>query len=308
MTTSRQTLKFLMQRFSEAGVRLNPRFGQNFLVDLNLVEFLAREAELGPNDVVLEVGTGTGSLTGIMAESAAWVVSVEIDRQMHQLASEHLIDSENITLLHQDALSGKHTIAPEVRAVIAEQLAAAPGRQFKLAANLPYNIATPLIANLLATEPIPVTMTVTIQKELADRIIAPPSTKDRSALSVWVQSQADSTILRVLPPDVFFPRPKVHSAILRIVTRPERRATLGDVGFFHEFVKSIFLHRRKFLRGSVVSAYGNQLSKTEIDAVLGQFEFSPTVRAETLEVPQLAALADAMRRALQAKAAESAKA
>lgn len=299
MSTSRQTLKFLMQRFSEAGVRLNPRFGQNFLVDLNLVEFLAREAELGPNDVVLEVGTGTGSLTGIMAESAAWVVSVEIDRQMHQLASEHLIDCENVTLLHQDALAGKHTIAPEVLAALAEQLAAAPDRQLKLAANLPYNIATPLIANLLSAPPIPVTMTVTIQKELADRIVAPPSTKDRSALSVWVQSQADSTILRVLPPDVFFPRPKVHSAILRIVTRPDRRAQLGDAGFFHDFVKSIFLHRRKFLRGSVVSAYGNQLSKTEIDTVLGQFDFSPTVRAETLEVSQLAALAAAMRTALE---------
>src|SRR5215468_2595803 len=184
----RQTKTFLLERFREMGIRPATRHGQNFLIDLNLVELIVGAAELTTDDVILEVGTGTGSLTAMMAAQAAAVVTVEIDGHLFELASEQLIDLPNVTMLKLDALKNKNTIDDLVMYAVGQHLAADPGRRFKLVANLPYNIATPLLSNLLLARHVPESMTVTIQKELAERIIAPPSTKDYSALSVWIQS------------------------------------------------------------------------------------------------------------------------
>src|SRR6187401_2360408 len=192
----RQTKSFLLARFREMGIRPATRHGQNFLIDLNLVELIIDSAELTSDDVVLEVGTGTGSLTAMMAERAAAVVTVEIDAHLFELASEQLYDLPNVTMLRLDALRNKNTIDDRVMDAVGEHLAAAPGRKLKLVANLPYNIATPVLSNLLLARHVPHSMTVTIQKELADRIIAPPSTKDYSALSVWIQSQCMGEIVR----------------------------------------------------------------------------------------------------------------
>ena len=205
------------------GIRPATRHGQNFLIDLNLVELIVDAAELTSDDVVLEIGTGTGSLTAMMAERAAAVVTIEIDAHLFELASEQLFDLSNVTMLKLDALRNKNNFDDQVMDAVGEQLAAAPGRQLKLVANLPYNIATPVISNLLLTKHVPHSMTVTIQKELAERIIAPPSTKDYSALSVWIQSQCTAEIVRLMPPSVFWPAPKVTSAVLKIVVDPERR-------------------------------------------------------------------------------------
>src|SRR5947208_9407595 len=126
-------------------------------------------------------------------------------------------------------------------------MAAHPGSQFKLVANLPYNIATPILSNLLLADPLPVSLTATIQKELADRIVARPGTKDYSALSIWMQALCAMEVVRELGPQVFWPRPKVHSAIIHIVLNPAKRAALSDLPFFHAFVRGLFFHRRKFL-------------------------------------------------------------
>jgi 16S rRNA (adenine1518-N6/adenine1519-N6)-dimethyltransferase len=133
---------------------------------------------------------------------------------------------------------------------------------------------------------------------LADRITAPPSTKDYSALSVWIQSQCDAEVLRVLPPTVFWPRPKVHSAIIRIVPQPEKLARIPQPEFFHTFVRSIFLHRRKFLRSGLVGAYKHELEKPVIDAILAQQELGAEARAEQLDVDQLLRLSEAIRTAI----------
>ena len=175
MPSPRQTASFLMQRFAEVGIHPATRRGQNFLIDLNLVELLVETAAVTPDDVVLEIGTGTGSLTALLARTAAVVVTVEIDPHLHQLAREALVDCPNVVMLQQDALKNKNHLHPAVLDAVREQLAAAPGRRLKLAANLPYNVATPVISNLLGLDEPPVSLTVTIQRELGERIAAAPA-------------------------------------------------------------------------------------------------------------------------------------
>src|SRR5438046_4144088 len=276
---SRQTQSFIGQRLREAGVRPQLQHGQNFLIDLNLLDLLVRTADPGPKDVVLEVGTGLGSLTGRVAQLAAAVVTVEIDPRLFALASEELSGLTNVTMLQQDALKNKNTIHPAVLEAVRHKLDAYPGSQLKLVANLAYNIATPILSNLLTTNPIPVSMTATILKELAARIVAPPGTKDYSALSIWMQALCAIEIVREMRPQVFWPRPKVNSAIIHILPNPAKRTLVGDLAFFHEFIRTLFQHRRKFLRGVIVNSFRDQLDKSAIDEALGPFDLPPDARA-----------------------------
>lgn len=291
----RQTLSFLMRRFEEAGIRPHNKFGQNFLIDLNLLHLLFESAKVGQNDVVLEVGTGTGSLTALLAQRAAAVVTVEIDPQMFQLAGEELHRFDNVVMLHLDALKNKNQINPVVLDTVRSQLAAAPGRRFKLVANLPYNIATPILSNLLASDIPPCCMTATIQKELGERIIARPGTKDYSALSIWIQAQCQTEILRILPPEAFWPRPKVSSAFIQITLDEDWRGRIPDLAFFQNFVRSMFLHRRKFLRSQLLSAVKDKLDKPEVDTILAQQNLSGSARAEQLDVDAMLGLCEAVR-------------
>lgn len=298
MPSARQTVSYLTRRFEEAGIRPEVRHGQNFLIDLNLLDVLIETAAPNENDVILEIGTGMGSLTSMLADHAAHVVTVEIDARLHQMAAEELESYGNITLLLQDALRNKNNIADSVLDEVRKHVAAAPGRQFKLAANLPYNIATPILSNLLTSDPTPVSLTATIQKELADRMIAPPGVKDYSALSIWMQSLCDMHIARILPPQVFWPRPRVHSAIIHIIPNPAKRALIPDLEFFHKFVRGLFLHRRKFLRSGLVSSMKEHLDKPGIDEVLVPFNYAVDVRAEQLSIEQIQQLCEAFRQRL----------
>ena len=188
---------------------------------------------------------------------------------------------------------------PVVLETLQEKLAVAEGRQLKLVANLPYHVATPVISNLLDTTVLPASMTVTIQKELGDRLVASPSTKDYGALSVWVQSQCDVQLVRTLPPSVFWPRPRVQSAIMHIQVAPQKRSLIPDISFFHSFVRSIFLHRRKYLRSVVVSAFKGQLDKPTADRILQGEGLSLQIRAEALSVQQLLSFCEAVRKVVQ---------
>ena len=284
-----------MRRLDEVGIRPVTKHGQNFLVDLNLQDLLVRSAKIERTDVVLEVGTGTGSLTARIADLAGKVLTVEIDAALQQLAAEELAGYGNVEMLLQDALRNKNNFSPVVLEKLKEKVASVKGGQLKLVANLPFNIATPVIANLLSVEPWPVSMTVTIQKELADRIVAVPGTRDYSALSIWIQSQCHVEIIRELPPTVFWPKPKVISAIIQITPDPKLRSRIVDRVYFKTFVRSMFFHRRKFLRSELIAAYKDKLSKPEIDEVMAHMQFPPDIRADNLEIPIMIALCELMR-------------
>ena len=296
--TCNQTQSFLMERFSRAGISPRTQLGQNFLVDLNLVRVLVRAAGLGPDDVVLEVGTGTGSLTALMAAEAAAVVTVEVDKELFRLASEQLRSLANVRMFQVDALKNKSHLNPEVLEAIDRELSVAPGRRWKLAANLPYQVATPILTNCLDLDRPPRSMTVTIQKELADRMQAVPRTKDYGALSIWMQSQCRIELVRTMPPSVFWPRPKITSAILHITLDDQLRQRIPDRAFFHQFVRAMFFHRRKFLRSALISATKDRLDKPQVDQLMAGQGLSGTARAEELDVPTMLALCEAVRSAV----------
>jgi len=299
--SERQTLSFLAKRLQQAGLQPKTRYGQNFLIDLNLLNILIEGAQLARNDVVLEIGTGLGSLTKSLAARAGRVITVEVDRDLQALAARELQSFPNIELHTCDALRNKNHLRREILDAVASAMSSMEGARFKLVANLPYNVATPIISNLLNETPLVERMVVTIQKELGDRIIAPPGCKDYSALSVWMQSLGECEILRVLPPTVFWPQPKVDSAILRIRPRAEKRARIRDVEFFHTKLRALFFHRRKFLRSQLATAVQDELDKPEVDAILESLGLEPNLRAEQLSVEQIIDLLEACRKKIKTK-------
>ena len=298
--SERQTASYLSKRLAAAGLRPVSRFGQNFLIDLNLVDLIARSADLRKTDVVLEVGTGVGSLTSRLSDQAGAVLTVEIDNNLFALAGEELSGRANVKQIHGDALRNKNALRSDLMENIRDAMdRIGPESRFVLVSNLPYNIATPIISNLLLESPPPEVMVVTIQKELADRICASPRSKDYGALSVWIQSLCDPTVVRILPPTVFWPRPQVHSAILRLDYRRERREKFVDLKHFHQTVRSLFFHRRKFLRSVVISAMKGRLEKSQVDEVLGSQGLAENARAEEMSVEEIQRLAEALRLAEQ---------
>jgi len=288
---ARQTTAYLKQLFAQVGFSIDARKGQNFLVDLNLLDLLERSAGIDPADVVLEVGAGTGALTERLARVAGRVVSVEIDPRLAQLARERLVAvdpelADRVELVEGDVLAAKHRLSPKVLAAIEAALAVSPAGRFRLVANLPYCVATPVISNLLALPRPFDTATVTVQREMAERMTATAGSGAYNGLSVWVGSQCRGDILRILPPAVFWPRPKVDSAIVHLELEPRRRAAIDDRGRFHDFVRDVFCHRRKLLRGVLVRMAGGKQNAAAAEAVAGVFAalgLAASVRAEEID-------------------------
>ena len=294
----RQTRSHLIALFQELGLHPRGDLGQNFLIDLNLLELIVHEARLGPDDVVLEIGAGTGGLTTYLSAAAA-VVSVEYDSNMYALACRAVAGRDNVTLLHTDALKSKNQIAPVVMDAVRRELAVDPKRRLKLVANLPYSIGTPVISNLIASDLPWELMVVTIQWELAERMLAKPRTAEYSALSVFLQSQCHLKMIRKLGPSVFWPKPTIDSGIVRIDPNLEAASRIVNRGEFQLFLRDIFTQRRKILRGVVANLLKPRLSKQEVDAVLESMKFPPDTRAEELEVGQLVELSNRLQRRLR---------
>jgi 16S rRNA (adenine1518-N6/adenine1519-N6)-dimethyltransferase len=294
----RQTRSWLMELFTRHG--FNPRgdLGQNFLIDVNLIEFAVRHASLGPNDVALEVGSGTGGMTAFLAEEAGHVISVDVDKNMSMLAAEAVEGYPNVTLLNQDILKNKNTLAPEICDLIRAHVAALPNGQLKLVANLPYSVATPVIANLIASDLPWERMVCTIQWELGEKMAAEHGTSGYSALSVWIQSQASIRILRKLGPNVFWPRPKVDSAIVSIWRDKEAAARINDRKFFLDFLRRAFSQRRKLIRPVLIGMYRKELDKEDVDCLLAELEHRTEDRAEQMDITTLIRLSNRVHAAI----------
>ena len=251
-----QTLNEIRQTLEAAGMRPQHRHGQHFLIDRNLMQKLVDSAEIGPDDVVLEIGPGTGSLTNLLADLAAWVVTVEIDARIAEVARQHLAHHDNVTLLVTDALWGKNHLSPRVIDALLEKVREVGGRCL-LVANLPYNAASPIVADLLLEVPQVKMLCFTVQKEVADRMAAAPRTGDHGPLSVVLQMLARVKRIARVPPQAFWPPPAVESAIVRIEPDVDRRALAGDPHQVAAVVHRLFLHRRKTLWQNLKLAYGD---------------------------------------------------
>jgi 16S rRNA (adenine1518-N6/adenine1519-N6)-dimethyltransferase len=288
-----------MSLFRQHG--MNPRgdLGQNFLIDVNLIEFVVRHAELGPRDVALEVGTGTGGMTAFLAKEAGHVISVDIDKNMSAMAAAAVEGRQNVTLVNRDILRNKNTLAPEITDLIRQKVAERPHGRLKLVANLPYSVGTPVISNLVASDLPWERMVCTIQWELAEKMAAEGPGRHYAALSAWIQSQASVRILRRLGPNVFWPRPKVDSAIVSIWRNPAAAERIHDRRFFQDFLRRIFSQRRKHLRSVLSGMYRKQLDKPDVDQLLTELSLAADQRAELMQVADLINLSNALRTTIQ---------
>lgn len=300
-----QTKRQIQELLSSAGVAPNRRLGQHFLVDLNLMRLLVDAAQIGPRDVVLEVGAGTGSLTEALAERAGQVVSVELDRTLAGIVQSRLGSAGNLQLLHTDALSNKGAIAPAV----VEALAVAREKieemgpigdmtgeaRVLLVSNLPYDVASPLMINL-AKGPVTVdAMCVTVQKEVAERMTAPCGSKDYGTLSIFLQATGEIEMLRALPPSAFWPPPQVDSAIVRYVRNREKSLHIMDMGLFGAVVALFISHRRKMLRACAKQAPPNLGGRDAWLKIFEQLGIDPTARPEGVSPEQYVNMANLCR-------------
>ncbi len=289
----RQTQSYLRELFQSHRLHPKSKLGQNFLIDLNLIDFLIRSAELTRADLALEIGSGTGSLTANLAGLAGSVLSVEIDPAFHELARETVYGHANVRLILADVLKNKNRLNPDVLTNLNEMKEQYKPERMKLIANLPYAVATPVISNFLIAGVAFERMVVTVQWEIAEKLIAKPSTKDYGALAVMVQSLADTEILRKLSPSVFWPKPQVDSGIVKIVPNAEKRNRVPNVQRFRDFLRGLYAHRRKNLRGAIISMTGRQHDKKVVDETLAKHGYAGTERAETLSIEQHVELCEA---------------
>ncbi|HXE53454.1 MAG TPA: 16S rRNA (adenine(1518)-N(6)/adenine(1519)-N(6))-dimethyltransferase RsmA [Tepidisphaeraceae bacterium] len=268
-----QTKRQIESLLAEARSRPRHQFGQNFMIDQNLVRAVADAGEIDAGDCVIEVGPGTGTLTEELLERAEHVVAVEIDRDLAGLLRKTFGDRTNFSLIAGDALAGKHELNPALAEVI--RTAQRNAQPVKLVANLPYNIASPLIIEMLIAGV--ELLAFTVQKEVAQRIAADAGTDDYGPLSVMAQMLARAQVLRTLPPQAFWPMPKIESALVRLA-RDDR---LGNrAGEFGAFVHRLFSFRRKTLRRALAQAgfdADRVLAAVAVDGQKRAEEFSPEV-------------------------------
>lgn len=262
------------------GLRPDKRLGQNFLVDPQALSRVVAAAEIHPQDVVLEVGPGLGSLTRLLAQSARHVVAVELDRHLLPPLREVLAPFSNVQLITGDILD----LDPGALMVTA----VAPGETYLVVANIPYYITSALLRHLLEAEPQPRRMVLTVQREVAERITAVPGAMSLLALSVQVYGAVQVTAR--IPAGAFYPAPQVDSAIVRVDLYPAPRVSAGRLGLFFRLAKAGFSQRRKTLRNSL--AGGMAWSKSFTAEVLANSEIDPQRRAETLAIEEWAALAE----------------
>lgn len=276
-----QTKQQIQQLLASAGTSPKKPFGQNFLIDLNLMRLLIDSANISNNDIVLEVGCGTGSLTQGLAEHAGKVIAVEFDQTLAKIAKTQFAKAKNVVVLSTDILKNKNTISHTVTEAIKVQRKKYTGRLL-LVANLPYNVASPVMLNLITGPTIADRMYVTVQKEVARRMTAQPNSNDYGTLSIFLDAAGEVKTIRILKPTVFWPQPQVDSAMVSFVRSEEKVRRIKNMKLFSEVVGLFMGHRRKMLKTCSKLAQGKLAKTNNWSEIFEQCSIDPTHRPEQL--------------------------
>lgn len=263
------------------------KFGQNFLIDEHVLDKIIRAAEITEDDFVLEIGPGIGTMTQYLAENAREVMAVEIDQNLIPILSETLSEYKNVTILNADILK------VDIGKIVEERNA---GKAIKIVANLPYYITTPIIMGLFESH-VPIdSITVMVQKEVADRMQAGPGTKDYGALSLAVQYYASPYIAANVPPNCFMPRPKVGSSVIKLTKYKEPPIKVSNEKLLFQLIRASFNQRRKTLQNGIKNFSELNFSKEQVAGALEEMRLPAAVRGEALTLEQFAQLCNLLDR------------
>lgn len=259
------------------------KYGQNFLIDGNILGKIMDAAQITEKDCVLEIGPGIGTMTQYLAERAKSVVAVEIDKNLIPVLQETLSSYHNVKVIHDDILK------VDIERIVREEN---NGRPVKVVANLPYYITTPIIMTLFENHIALQSITIMVQKEVADRMQAVPGTKDYGALSLAVQYYAKPEIIMRVPASCFMPKPNVDSAVIRLSRYDKPPVETEDEAWLFAVIRASFNQRRKTLVNGLSNAGGLGVGKETAAKVIARMGLSPTVRGETLTLEQFAELSN----------------
>lgn len=263
------------------------KFGQNFLIDTHVLERIISEAGITSEDMVLEIGPGIGTMTQYLCESAKKVVAVEIDKSLIPILKDTLGEYDNITVINEDILK------VDINKLVSEEN---EGKAIKVVANLPYYITTPIIMGLFEKKVNVESITVMVQKEVAQRMQAGPGTKDYGALSLAVQYYSEPEIVANVPPNCFMPRPNVSSAVIRMKLHREPKVEVENETLLFKIIRASFSQRRKTLVNSINNSSELAFSKEQVAEALKQMEISENIRGEALSLEQFAVLSDLLNK------------
>lgn len=259
------------------------KFGQNFLIDTTVLERIIAAAQITSEDCVLEIGPGIGTMTQYLAESAGQVVAVEIDKALIPILEETLSAYQNVTVINADVLK------LDIKWIAEEKNG---GKPIKVVANLPYYITTPIIMSLFESGVPLDSITIMVQKEVAERMQVGPGTKDYGALSLAVQYYAKPEIVANVPPNCFIPRPTVGSAVIRLTRHQTPPVDVKDEHHMFALIRASFNQRRKTLANGLSNAQELHLTREQVTEATDRMGLSPTVRGETLTLSQFAELSN----------------
>lgn len=262
------------------------KFGQNFLIDTRVLDKIISAADITKEDFVLEIGPGIGTMTQYLCEHAKRVAAVEIDKNLIPILEDTLSSYNNVEIIHQDILK------MDMERFVQEQN---PGNPIKVVANLPYYITTPIIMELFESHADIHSITIMVQKEVAQRMQAVPGTKDYGALSLAVQYYAKPEIVANVPPNCFMPRPNVGSAVIRLIKYQEPPVSVNDEGQLFALIRASFNQRRKTLVNGLNNASNISYGKDEIVRALEEMGLPANVRGEALTLEQFAQLSNQLR-------------
>lgn len=274
-----------IETIQKYGFDFQKKYGQNFLIDARVLDKIIAAAEIGPEDCVLEIGPGIGTMTQYLAEQAGKVIAVEIDDKLIPILQETLKDYDNVRIIHQDVMK-----------LDLNELAATEnhGKPMKVVANLPYYITTPIIMGLFEQNVPLQNITVMVQKEVADRMQVGPGTKEYGALSLAVQYYAKPYIVANVPPNCFIPRPNVASAVIRLTRYTEPPVAVKNEKLMFQLIRASFNQRRKTLVNGIGNAAQLNYTKEQVRQALERMGASPTVRGETFTLEDFARLSDTL--------------